>query len=139
MKNPVRSNPIEFTKPDFDTYRARMAPYDRIIDGGDMLSEEEVKLLQDMRTELWKRYTQSSLDQYRIIGHINGTLSLDDNRKTSKWEKELDDERRGLEIRLDEGRASGTLDKDEEKRMSRRRDSICYTLDPTHFHGPPPQ
>ncbi|PIN85892.1 hypothetical protein COV19_07415 [Candidatus Woesearchaeota archaeon CG10_big_fil_rev_8_21_14_0_10_44_13] len=128
----------EFTQPEFDTYRAKMAPYDRIIDEGGMLSEQDAQCLKDMRMELWKRFTQDSLDQYNIVGSINSTLSVDDLRKRFKWEKEIDDERRDLEVRLDEGRANGTLGRDEEKRMSRRRDEICYTLDPTHFHGPPP-
>ena len=37
---------------DFDNYRAKMVPYDRKIDEGGMLSDEEVKYLKNIRMEL---------------------------------------------------------------------------------------
>lgn len=139
MKEKAKGGSAEFAQVDFDRYMARIAPYDNKVDEGGMFSDEEVRQLKEIRGELWQTYTQTSLDQYRIVGHINSALTVDDVRKTSQWERELEKECIDLETRLDKGRADGTLTTDEKREMSRRRDEICYALDPTHFHGPPPQ
>lgn len=140
MNGPIKPGQMEFTRADFDRYKAEIAEkgYDKIIDEGGMLSEQDVEYLKSMRQELWQRFTPASLDEYNPVGCINSILSLDGIRKQHLWEKELEKECKDLESKLSRGRADRTITKEEEKRMSRRRDEICYRLDPTHFHGPPP-
>lgn len=117
----------EFTKEDFDTYRAEMAPYDWIVDNMGMLTPEQVRELNLMKEELSSRYSAASLSQWRISGYIDSILALDSQRKGWLERKKLEREESELEIELGRGATP-----ERENEIHSRLVEIGNSLEPYH-------
>ena len=126
----------ELTRADFYMYKARMAPYDRKVDSGALLSEEDMQFLEGMKQEIRGIYTVESLSKVRpegyITGHIESILSLDDLRKRNIEDMKLEDEQKVLRNHLVELRRKGELDSDLEDRLYERITEISRELYPYH-------
>ena len=130
---------IEFTKIDFDRYRAKMAPYEaKSYDKRELLSNQEINALQEMKVELRTKFTLESLSNPQfggyIAGYIDGIINFDELRKENIEEMSLGTEVKKIESQLYNQKKSKQLTPKERNELAKKRDELCYRLDPCHFH-----